>query len=105
MASASPPIAAAAALLAGVADAVAVVDRRVEGVGRGDRDALLEQLLDDVVIGADLRRRHDQAVDGRILHDLVEDLDLARDVVDRRFGAEHDRILAPIMLPATFAPT
>ena len=50
------------------------------------------QLLDEVVIGAGLRRGHDQAVDGRVLHDLVEDLDLARDVVDRGLGAQHDQV-------------
>ena len=62
--------------------------RAVEGVGRGDRDAVRLGGLDDVVIGADLRRRHDEAVDGRILHDLVQDLDLARRIVGRRFRAE-----------------
>ena len=68
--------------------------RAVERVGRGDRDAVLLGCLDDVVIGADLRRRHDQAVDGRILDDLVEDFDFARRVVDRRFRAEQQDLRA-----------
>ena len=80
--------------LAGVADAVAVIDRRIERVRRRDRDALVEHVLDDVVIGADLRRGQDQAVDRRVLDDLVQDLDFARDVVDRRFRAEHDEVRA-----------
>ena len=75
-------------ILAGVADAAAVEDGAVEGVGGCDRNAVLLGRLDDVVIGADLRRGHDQAVDRRILDDLVQDLDLALRVVGRRFGAE-----------------
>ena len=71
-------------VLAGVADAVAVEDVAVERVGGGDRNAVRLRGLDDVVIGADLRRRHDQAVERRILEDLVEDLDLAGRIVDRR---------------------
>ena len=75
-------------VLAGVAEAAAVEDRAVEGIGRGDRYALRLGGLDDVVIGADLGRCHDQAVDRRILHDLVQDFDLAGRVVGRRFRAE-----------------
>ena len=79
-------------VLAGVADVAAVVERPIEGIGGGDDDALFLELLDDVVIGADLRRRHDDAVDGGVVDDLVEDLDFARDVVDRRFRAELDQV-------------
>ncbi len=67
---------------------------RVERVGRRDRDAVLLGGLDDVVIGADLRRRHDDAVDRRVLDDLVQDLDLARRIVDRRFRAEQQDLRA-----------
>jgi hypothetical protein len=41
-----------------------------------------------------LRRRHDDAVDGRILDDLVQDFDLALRVVGRRFGAEQQDLRA-----------
>ena len=79
-------------VLAGMADVAAVEQRAVEGIGGGDDDAALLELLDDVVIRADLRRRHDHAVDRRVVDDLVEDLDFTRDVVDRRLGAELDQI-------------
>ena len=58
----------------------------------GHRNAPGERSLDVIVIGADLRRGDDQAVQGRVLHDLVDDLQLARDVVDRRLGAEHQQV-------------
>ena len=79
-------------VLAGVADAVAVQDGAVERVGGGDRDAGRFGGLDDVVVGPDLRRRHDDAVDGRVLHDLVQDLDLAGRVVGRRFRAQQQDV-------------
>jgi hypothetical protein len=75
-----------------VADLAAVQDAGIEAVGGGHRNAPIEGRLDDVVIGADLGRGDDQAVQGRVLHDLVDDLQLARDVVDRRFGAQHQEI-------------
>ena len=77
-------------VLAGVADAVAVVEGAVEGVGRRDRNAVGLGGLDDVVVGADLRRGQDEAVERRVLDDLVQDLDLARRVVGRRLGAEQE---------------
>ena len=79
-------------VLTGVADLVAVQNARVEAVRRGHRNAPGERSLDVIVIGADLRRGDDQAVQGRVLHDLVDDLQLARDVVDRRLGAEHQQV-------------
>ena len=89
---ASPPIAAAEASLTGVADVAAVKQRSIERVGRRDHDAAIFELLDDVVIGADLGRRHDHAIDGRVVDDLIQDLDFARDVVHRRFGPELDQV-------------
>ena len=77
-----------ARVLPGVADVAAVEQRPVKGIGRGDDDALLLELLHDIVVGAHLRRRHDHAVDGGVVDDLVEDLDFARNVVDRRFRPE-----------------
>ena len=75
-------------VLAGVADAQAVEDVRVERVGRRDRNAVGFGGPHDIVIGADLRRRHDDAVDGRILDDLVQDFELAGRIVGRRLRAE-----------------
>ena len=75
-------------VLAGMADAEAVIDAAVERIGGRNRNAVLLRRLDDVVIGAGLRRRHDQAVDGRILDDLVEDFDFAGRIVGRQLRAE-----------------
>jgi len=61
-----------------VADVAAVKQRSIERVGGRDHDASIFELLDDVVIGADLGRRHDHAIDGRVVDDLIQDLDLAR---------------------------
>jgi hypothetical protein len=77
-------------ILAGVADAAAVVERAVEGVGRRHRNAVGLGGLDDIVVRADLRRGQDEAVERRVLDDLVQDLDLARRVVGRRLGAEQE---------------
>ena len=71
-----------------MAYAAAVKDRTVERIGRRDRDAGLFGGLDDVVVGASLRRRHDDAVDGRVLNDLVQDFDLAGGIIHRRFRTE-----------------
>ena len=79
-------------VLSGVADAVAVEDARVEGVGGRDRDAVLLRGAHDIVIGARLRRRHDDAVDRGVLDDLVQDFELARRIVGRRFRAEQQDV-------------
>ena len=92
LASASPPIAAADASWPVWLMRAAGAGCRVERVGRGDRDAGGLGGLDDVVVGAGLRRGHDQAVDRRILDDLVQDLDLAGRIVHRRLRAEQQDV-------------
>ncbi|MCY1236983.1 hypothetical protein D9M72_496630 [compost metagenome] len=69
-------------------DAAAVEQRPVKGVRRGDRNALCFGGLYDVVVSADLRCRHDDAVDRRILNDLIKDFDLAGRIVHRRLRAK-----------------
>src|SRR5215208_105615 len=46
--------------LAGMADTVAHIDCRIEGIRRRYRNTLIEHLFDGVVVGAHLRRRQDQ---------------------------------------------
>src|SRR5436309_2054607 len=67
---------------------VAHIDGPIERVRRGDRDALIEHVLDNVIISTDLGRRQDESVDGRILDDLVQDFDLARGVIGWGLRAE-----------------
>ncbi len=77
-----------------MADAVAVANAAVERVRCRDRDATGLGSLDDVIVGAHLRRGHDDAVDGRIANDLVQDLDLAGGIVGRRFRSEQKDLRA-----------
>ena len=81
-------------ILARMADAVAVANAAVERVRCRDRDFTGLGSPDDVIVGADLRRGHDDAVDGRIPHDLVQDLDLAGGIVGRRFRSEQKDLRA-----------
>ncbi len=79
-------------VLTGVADAVAVLQARVVAVEGRNRNPELLGLGDHVVVGAGLAGGDRDAVDGRVLEDLVDDLELARIVVDRRFRPELDQV-------------